>query len=310
MELLQLRYFKRVAELQHMTKAAEEFHIAQPSLSKTIRLLEDELGTELFDRKGKYIVLNDAGRIFKHYADTVVSAVDDARQEIEEYKATGNATVTISLRVAPIGFPDLIARFREQHPGVKFIVEQHQHYLDDLKKGRCDITVYSSMTKVSAPNELTILEEPILLAVPKEHPLAEREFVRLREIAGEDLIASSPAESNLRYAINTYCKIAGFQPKIVMDCDDYMTIQGFVRTGVGLAFIPKVSWLDQQAVPQDLHYIPIVEPECKRCINLHWKNTGYVSKASVLFRKFALEYFSKKADYLVPEERISVIKEN
>ena len=58
MELLQLRYFKRVAELQHMTKAAEEFHIAQPSLSKTIRLLEDELGTELFDRKGKYIVLN------------------------------------------------------------------------------------------------------------------------------------------------------------------------------------------------------------------------------------------------------------
>ena len=130
------------------------------------------------------------------------------------------------------------------------------------------------------------------------------------EIAGEDLIASSPAESNLRYAINTYCKIAGFQPKIVMDCDDYMTIQGFVRTGVGLAFIPKVSWLDQQAVPQDLHYIPIVEPECKRCINLHWKNTGYVSKASVLFRKFALEYFSKKADYLVPEERISVIKQN
>ena len=114
--------------------------------------------------------------------------------------------------------------------------------------------------------ELTILEEPILLAVPKEHPLAEREFVRLREIAGEDLIASSPAESNLRYAINTYCKIAGFQPKIVMDCDDYMTIQGFVRTGVGLAFIPKVSWLDQQAVPQDLRYIPIVEPECKMCI--------------------------------------------
>jgi len=289
MELLQIRYFKKVAELQHMTKAAQELHIAQPSLSKTIRLLENELGTSLFDRKGKYIVLNDAGKILKQYADIVVNAVDDAKEEIEEYKTTGNATIIISLRVALIGFPEMIAEFRKKYPSVKFVVEQYQ-YLD---KKMSDLTVDSSLTRSEAKNEITILEEPILLAVPEDHPLANREYICLREVENEDLIASSPADSNLRYAINEYCKIAGFKPKIVMECDDYMTIQGLVRAGVGLAFVPEISWLGRHRDSR-LKFISIKEPECKRCINMYWKSTGYISKASILFRKFAVEYFSQQ----------------
>lgn len=292
MELLQLKYFKKAAELQHMTQAAAELHIAQPSLTKTIRLLERELGIDLFDRKGKYVVLNEAGKIFLHYCNSALESLDSARQELNDYKTTENAIVSLSVRVPPLRVTELVARFRSQYPTVRFQVEQHQHLLGEQNTPLCDLTFYSSMVRADDENTVSLLYENVLLALPKGHPWSQRESVAVRELADEDIIASLPTKNSLRAAIMDYCRMAGFKPKIVMECDDYMTIQSFVKMGVGLAFIPEITWLEEGGRDPDLVLIDLVEPQCGRYINLQWKNTGYVSKAAVLFRNFVIDSYA------------------
>ena len=96
-DLHSLIYFKKVAELQHLTRAAEELRVAQPSLSRTIAGLEAELGVKLFDRVGKGIVLNRNGAILLRHTNSVLRELADAQAELADQEAEGNRTVTISL---------------------------------------------------------------------------------------------------------------------------------------------------------------------------------------------------------------------
>lgn len=292
MDLLQIQYFQKVAELQHMTKAAQELHIAQPSLSKTIHQLEEDLGVPLFNRKSKYIVLNEAGEIFLHYANIITDAIKDARHELEEYAITENATIHISQRVASVLFSELIGQFHKQYPSVRFVVDQHQHLLNHYRKDAYDFVFFSSMTNVQQEGQITILDEPILLAVSPDHPLADRESVRLTDLDHADWIRPGPIGNNLLEILNNYFRIAEVTPRIIMDCDDYVSVKAFVRTGVGFAMVPQISWFANEDV-DELRYIPFAEPEVHRCINMTWKTSGYISKAAVLFRDFVLEMYAK-----------------
>ena len=105
MDLHSLLYFKKVAELQHLTRAAEELRVAQPSLSRTIASLEADLGVKLFDRVGKGIVLNRNGAILLRHTNNALRELEDARAELSDQEAEGNRTVTISLFAASKLFP-------------------------------------------------------------------------------------------------------------------------------------------------------------------------------------------------------------
>ena len=303
MDLLQIRYFQKVAEYQHMTKAAEALHIAQPSLSKTIRLLEEELGLPLFDRHGRVITLNDAGKIFLQYANIITNSVSDARQQLEEYRKTENATIHISQRVAPIWFPELIAEFHEMYPTVRFVVEQHQHLLSNYRKDTIDFVFFSSGEPTETASQKTILSERILLGVPLKHPFAEINEIEVEKLDGMDFIGSAPQESALRQSVEQYFRIANASPNFVLDCDDYMTVKEFVRTGVGLACIPEISWRANEAKDR-IHYVNLKSPECFRHLNMAWKTGGYISKASKLFKEFAMHFYQERGRELMKEGKV------
>lgn len=120
MDLQSLLYFKKIAELEHFTKAANELHIAQPSLSRTINNLENELGVAVFDRVGKYIKLNTYGKILLERTNRVFKELDGITTDIEESKKDFDTTVIISLSSASKILPEIIMEFNKIYPTTKF----------------------------------------------------------------------------------------------------------------------------------------------------------------------------------------------
>ena len=120
MELHQMRYFMKVAELEHMTQAANELHVAQPALSKTIKMLEEDLGTPLFDRLGNKIRLNQAGQIFLDYAKGMLAAEENVKRELDEYRQTEMATITISQNLSFELIYLAIIEFNKIYPNIHF----------------------------------------------------------------------------------------------------------------------------------------------------------------------------------------------
>ncbi|SFC88903.1 regulatory helix-turn-helix protein, lysR family [Bacillus sp. OV322] len=119
MELLQLKYFQTVARLEHMTHAAEELKIAQPSLSKTISRLEEDLGVPLFDRIGRQIKLNQYGKTFLTRVDRIFMELGEAKRELEYLSGLHLGMVQLAISIPSI-LPDLISSFLAQHKNIFF----------------------------------------------------------------------------------------------------------------------------------------------------------------------------------------------
>ena len=153
---LTLTYFQKVARLEHLSQAAEELHIAQPSLSRTIRNLETELGVPLFDHQGRNIVLNGYGRILLKYVDRILLSLDSARHELAEASQAENTTVSLSIYAASKIIPSLLSAFRQEHPHIRFQILQQDPSLE--QPHRADLNLFSSIYPVDNDHTVTLLE--------------------------------------------------------------------------------------------------------------------------------------------------------
>ncbi|WP_434311365.1 LysR family transcriptional regulator [Hominifimenecus sp. rT4P-3] len=299
MELHQIRYFLKVAELQHMTQAANELHVAQPALSKTIKMLEEDLGTPLFDRTGNKIRLNTAGQIFLDYAREMVAASENVRRELDEYNQTEAATIIISQN---LNF-DIISlatiEFNKRYPSVRFEFTPYLAPTGNLPIQH-DIAIFSTALPVEEPDCRTVLNERIHLGVPFNNPLAKRDSVILREVKEENFLFTLPFQSTLNDIMIMQCRLNGFYPKRFITITNTNNVHYILRNGMGAAFVPEISWYYMMR-ENGFALVPIREPECRRCINIRWKTSGYVSKASVLFREFLLDFIPKEVRKLREE---------
>lgn len=286
MDFHSLIYFKKAAELQHITRAAEELHVAQPSLSRTISALEKELGVRLFDRVGKNIVLNPYGEIVLRHVNRILQETADIRAELAEAQNQSRQSVTISLYAASKLLPQVVMKFQKEHPSIRLRIMQ-----DDLSSPspeEYDLSLFSSIQPCWGKNEVTLLEEEILLALPESNPLAKRKSIHLREVAGEEFICLQRGKS-LRTITDTFCRMAGFEPTVILESDSPETVRELIGAGIGMAFIPRVTWSGM--LTDNIALVPISFPQCKRYINLSWRNGGYLSSAAKLFRDFVMDYF-------------------
>ena len=133
MELTQLRYFIKVAELQHITRASEELHIAQPALTQTIHRLENELGVPLFGSKGRNIVLTEYGKYLQNRLENLLPEFDKIPVEIENLKNKVNKTIKINIKAASTFVINAIVKYTQKNKDVVFEFEQ-----SDLSSD-CDI---------------------------------------------------------------------------------------------------------------------------------------------------------------------------
>lgn len=292
MELLQLKYFKEVARTQNMTKTAKALHIAQPSLSKTISRLEDELGTPLFDRVGRNIRLNEAGSLFLHRTEKALSELESGIKELHDL--TGNAEKKISIGTTTARMlPDLIKSYLVSNRDVKIRLAQillHSALLQMLQDGSVDISISSLPIRERGICCRKLLQEKIYLIVPPDHRLAGKKEVTLKELENENFILYT-TESGLGETISEYCREADFRPDYSCECTTSEVTCGLVEAGLGVSFLPE--YLSAMEYTRNVVWIPVTEPVMHRTIWVSWNEQRYLTKAAREFREFLFQYYAE-----------------
>lgn len=293
--LLALTYFQKTAELQHLTHAAEALHISQPSLSHTIKMLEQELGVPLFRRSGRNIVLTKYGEILLSHTNRIMSELKHAQKELEDAKEAQDMTVTISIFAASMIIPAFLTEFKKEHPHIRFEIIQQRDRQEINHHSRVDLYLSSSINPIDTDHSITLLKEDILLAMPDTNPLASHASVNLADFEKADFITLQQGVA-LRNITDFYCRAAGFTPHVILESDNPGTVREFIKAGLGVSFAPHITWYGVGG--DHVALVPIATPGCQRYISLSWdENTPLTPPAEELknyfiknFKRFAEQY--------------------
>ncbi len=243
MELRDLRYFVAVADHQHFTRAAMALGIAQPSLSQQIRKLERELGVELFHRTKRSVQMTPAGRAVLAEARSVLSQADvtSGVARLAASGEMGELTIGFIESVVFTGLPQMIGSFQESHPKVtlKLIEMSTVEQVAALRTHAIDVGLIRTPIAGDDIETETLFSEPLVVALPRKHPLAARASIPLRALRDEKLILyAGPRARRLRDEIMTLCHQVGFVPAIVQEAGEFHTICGLVAAGLGISLVP------------------------------------------------------------------------
>lgn len=272
-ELRHLRYFIAVAEELHFGRAADRLHIAQPPLSQQIRQLEQELGFQLFYRTKRSVVLTEAGQVFLVECRRLLRQLDQA-VELGRQVSRGERGQLVIGFVGSAAYnvlPGLLRSFRAQVPDVD--LELHELTTDQqlpwLRENRLDLGFVRPPIEESEFNLMTILQEPLVAAVPETHPLAQQAQISLKSLATEAFILfPRPLAPGLYDQIISLCQQGGFSPHVVQEAIQMQTIVSLVAAEMGIAIVPiSLHHLQRTGVV----YKPLVEPTPKAEIALIWK---------------------------------------
>lgn len=271
MDFLQMRYFKTAAETENISQAAKNLYISQSSLSQTIRHLETELGYPLFDRKGRSISLNENGRIFLEFVRKTEQTYDSALTQMAENNADYRQKVGLHILCASLYLPQIMEHLKDNLPGVSFSVSQQNHEPDD--QSDADIRIYAASTPTNDENTALLLEERILLAVPKGHPLLLKSEICLSDLKAEQFISLNTSWS-LEKIIATQCAAKNFTPVTSIQVDNPDVLRRLLCQNLGLAFVPEKTWGTAFANGM-LTLCPIRDFYIKRYVYLKWR-PGYL----------------------------------
>ncbi|MDH4616931.1 LysR family transcriptional regulator [Brevibacillus sp. AY1] len=290
MEWQQLEYFQTLARVQNFTRAADELALTQSALSRSIAKLEEEMGVPLFERKVRGVVLNRYGEILLPYVNRAMQEITLAKQEIKDLDDPYNGSISLAF-IHTLGssfVPDLIGVFREKFPGIEFALTQDstRKIMNLLEAGEIELGFCSPNEQMKNKHieAVAAMEEQLFLIVPKNHRLADRTEVYLREVADEPFV-SYKHESGIREVIDNLCQQAGFKPKVTFEGVGDATIAGFVAANFGVALIPFIPGLDMDK----LSILTVADPNCKRTIQMVWRSDRYMSPALEQFKRFIEE---------------------
>ncbi|KFN03435.1 LysR family transcriptional regulator [Bacillus clarus] len=290
MELLQLKYFQTVARLEHMTKAAEELRIAQPSLSKTIARLEKDLGIPLFDRQGRQIALNSYGKVFLKRVERVFHELSEGKRDIKDLAELQQDSITLAVSIPRI-LPELLGSFLLEHRNVRF--QQFLASTPSMKRQLDDMEIDFCISSIPIEGDEIVWEplmtEEIFLVVPSGHRFSNRKSIHLYEVKDEPFISMNTGYG-FRQLTDQFCKEAGFTPHIAFEVDEPSVISDLIKQGLGIAFVPSLTLLKNSVLSSNR--LRIIEPNCKRTIGLSWSKRRYLSKTAQQFREFVINYFS------------------
>ncbi len=297
-ELLQLRYFQTVARLEHMTKAAQYLQIAQSSLSKTIARLEEDLGVPLFERNGRNLRLNVYGRTFLEHVDCSLRELDEGRTKLKDMAGVREESVTLAVSLPRI-LPEMLGSYLVRYPNSRLrqSLKSTAAMIDGLITGEIDLCIFSGPIESTDVISEPLLLEEIYIIVPRNHGLASRASIRLEELRDEPFISISEGYG-FRDLTDEFCRQAGFSPNIAYEGDQLDVIAGLVQHGLGIAFIPALTW--QKGKINQTHRLRIEDPVCRRTIAIGWAKERSLPHAVARLKGFIADYF----EALKPEMEI------
>jgi DNA-binding transcriptional LysR family regulator len=250
-ELRLIRYFVAVAEEGNVTRAAERLHMAQPPLSAAVRQLEQQLGVALLDRSSRQVRLTAAGEQLLERGRELLAHADTVVRDVQAVERSPSGLLCGGLSpAARYGLaPDLLARWSTAAPGVMMHTSEDTTgaLLRDVRHGRLDLAIVFCPPDVSDLASRTLRDEPAVVHVRTDHPLANRTHVALDELAAETLLVAGGKDSpGYTAAVVAACRAAGFEPRTRPDPYPDLGTQA-IREGLGIvlyvgtAFGPRLE---------------------------------------------------------------------
>lgn len=293
MDIRHLQYFLEVARHNSFTKAAQSLYITQPTISKMIRNLEEEIGVELFERVGKRVTLTDAGWVLYSQAEVMVKSFENMTVHLNDLMELKKGRIRIGLppMVGASFFPRVIGRFREQYPGITLeLFENGAKKVEaDVEAGALDIGVVLLPINDDVFDSFSFVKESIQLVVHPSHPLAGRKEVSLAEL-GEERFLLFREDFTLHNRIIEACVQVGFQPHIVYKSSQWDFLSEMVAANIGITLLPETicKELDQDRVT----VLPLVDPVIPWHLGMVWRKGAYLSYAAREWIRFTQDMLS------------------
>ncbi len=286
-----LRWFQQVADGTTVTEVSDLGAVTQSGVSRALRRLEAELGTPLLRRSGRTLRTTHAGAVFKRYVNALLHQLDDGIAAVSQLIEPDTGTVALAFQHS-LGtwlVPDLVRTFRTAHPGVRFQLTQVRDELHSpaLDGGQADLEIGTRRRRDPAVHIRQIALEPLRLALPRDHQLADQPRIHLAEVSGEAFVSLRPA-SALRKLTDDLCEHAGFRPAVIFEGDDLSTVRGFVAAGLGVAIVPAPRAGSPESATGPVLYREIPDTGAVREICLTWSAERRLLPAAELFRRHVI----------------------
>jgi DNA-binding transcriptional LysR family regulator len=246
LDVRRLRVLREVAASGSFSAAAENLAFTQPAVSRQIATLESEAGARLVERSARGIRLTPAGELLLEHTDAILDRLATAESQLAALAAGTRGRLRLSAFPSANAtlIPLAIAAFRDAHPGVELRLSEKvsSDALDGLAAGELDLAVVSSAGPLDAPEGVAcepLMDDPHVVALPRDHPLAERDTLSLADLREETWIEGTASECT--NALLAAAERAGFEPRIAFEAAQWLGKQGLVAAGVGVTLIPSVA---------------------------------------------------------------------
>jgi DNA-binding transcriptional LysR family regulator len=249
LHLGRLRVLSEVVARGSFSAAAESLSYTQSAVSQAIARLEAETGAALVVRDRKGVRPTAAGATLIEHAEAIFAQVEAAEADLDAVLGVrgGRLRVASFPSAGATLMPLAVARFRRSHPDIALTLAEGEP--EDIgprvRAGEFDLALLFEFPGVrerpgAGLRNVTLLEDPMFVALPVEHPLAAKPALTLSDLRDEDWVQTSASSPCARHVVRS-CLAAGFEPLVTFESDDYETVQGLVAAGVGVALIPRLA---------------------------------------------------------------------
>ena len=284
MNLDQIRNFHAVAVHKSFTIAAEKLFRTQPAISTQVRMLEEELGTRLFDRIGKKVYLTQAGNVLLDYAERLLSLHDEAKLAVTEVNATPKGKILIGANESTYLYvlPQIFALFKKKYPDVQISIYRNfsRKVLDKVRGNQLDFGIVTLPVPDRELNILPIAEDELWLITSPGHPLAAQSSPNLEDVVSYPFIFHTAGTTRER--LRKHFRSWWDRLHISMELASIETIKKFVSIGMGVSIVPR-SYAEEERRRGTLCLLPLNNLTLIRKLGLIYRKNRYLSRACIVF---------------------------
>jgi DNA-binding transcriptional LysR family regulator len=293
MDIRDMRYFYAVAEAGNITKAAQILHIAQPTISRQMHALEDELGTQLFIRGNRSITLTPAGLLFRRRCEQVLTFIDHTIKEVSAMQDDVSGVLSLGTITTTGAYivPKWVKRFRQDYPKVTYQLWRAQatELFDLFNKNVIEIAFLTKPFDERTYESLPIDTVNLAIAMHPAHELGKRiDTISLSELADVPLIIPHRYK---RLIEDSFSQAGIDQPNVLCDSKSIDDDLLWVKEGIGVAVTP--AWSSEMLSGADVVYKTIIDPELTVEYAMIWRRNTHLSRAARCFIDTQLKHLKK-----------------
>jgi DNA-binding transcriptional LysR family regulator len=289
MDVRDLQVFLSVANHLNFTRAGEEVHLSQPSVSVRMRQLEHDLGSKLFEHLGKKVVLTEAGQLLIPYATRVIAAMDDARHAIDELKGLERGSLRLGASTTPGMYliPRTIAQFKQRYPkiDVHLAVKDTREIEEGVIRNQFDFGFVGGHLAGDGVEVFPWLTDQIVLVVAPKHPLTRKKSLKTHDLRKERFILREPGSAT-RAAILSHLQKSDLEMDTVIEMENPESVKTAVQSGLGITFISKFA-VETELKAKSLVVVRVQGLEIRRELKIVYRKDKHLGRAAQTFIKMA-----------------------